>query len=33
MNPQGRATLASHRKDWDAFATAMTGLLAEGDPR
>lgn len=31
INAQGRTVLAAHRKDWDAFATAMTGLLAEGD--
>ena len=30
INAQGRTVLAAHRKDWDEFATAMSGLLAEG---
>ena len=34
INAQGRAMLEAQRKDWHAFATALTALLeAEGDPR
>jgi PadR family transcriptional regulator, regulatory protein PadR len=33
INAQGRAMLEAQRKDWHAFATAMTDLLDEGDLR
>lgn len=33
INAQGRAMLDAQRKDWDAFSSAMTELLAEGGQR
>ena len=33
INAQGRAMLEAQRKDWRAFATALTALLETGDPR
>ena len=33
INAQGRAMLEAQRKDWQAFATALTALLETGDPR
>ena len=34
INAQGRAMLEAQRKDWDSFATTLTGLLGtEGDLR
>ena len=33
INAQGRAMLEAQRKDWRAFATALTALLETGDLR